>query len=328
MAYFADYKGLDFDDVLLEPQASDLLSRSEVSTGVLVGKLSLRIPIISANMDSVTGLEMCKAMAEVGGFGIRHRYSSHEDIKKDMVALLNNSTEPVPSIGVNGPELDFAKDLFHLGVRSVCVDVAHGDSSLAADMVYACRNMGFDTVIAGNVATSAGALRLYNAGANVVKVGIGPGSVCTTRLVTGHGVPQMTAIMNVAKAANMKFSVIADGGMKTPGDVVKALAAGADAVMLGSMLSGTSETPGEETVDGLKLYRGMASAEAQLEFRGKVGNGTAEGEVAYIVSKGPVANVIAEIMGGIRSGCSYSGAHDLHQLRKNAIFVEVNRVKQ
>ncbi len=326
MAYFAEYTAFDFDDVLLEPQHSDLLSRSEVSTATILGHLKLQTPIISANMDSVTGLKMCQAMARVGGLGIRHRYSPQKEILNEMTWLLRESIEPVPSIGCGPESVLFATKLFQVGVRAICIDIAHGDSLQAAETAHACRNMGFITVIAGNVATAEGAKRLWNSGANVIKVGIGPGSVCTTRNVTGHGVPQLSAICRVTTEAKGKFHVIADGGMRTSGDIVKALAAGADAVMLGGMLAGCDEASlrgnGSEVI-----YRGMASAGAQLDFRGSISNGTAEGVTKFVLPKGPAAGVIQEILGGIRSGCSYSGARSIKELQENAVFIKVNRIK-
>lgn len=328
MATIRKEVGLDFDDVLLVPQHSKLMSRRKVDISTQIGHLQLKVPVISANMDSITGPEMAEEMGRLGGLGILHRYESVDKTVKNINALKVKGVV-VPSVGVQPIDRIAAQRYWDAGADAICVDVAHGDHVLAEKMVEFCSLLGFRTIIGGNVATKQGARLLFNAGANVIKVGVGPGSVCTTRLVTGHGVPQLTAIMDVAEFARdaamegwgSPCYVIADGGFKTPGDIVKALAAGADAVMTGSMLAGTSESALQH------VYRGMASEAAQVNGRGYVGNGTAEGISTIVNHKGPVSRVIDEISGGIRSGCSYSGVDNLRDLRSEAIFVRVNRIK-
>ncbi len=316
---FLKQKMLTFDDVILIPQISDIKSRSEVDIKTKVGHLELDIPIFSANMDCITEVSMAAAMDLAGGAGILHRYADTKTVLHWIKKLqsLGMTSTVIPSVGIQALDLEAAKAYFDTGVETVCLDIAHAASNRASMMCSELKKIGFKTVIAGNVATSEGVNILYQGGADVVKVGVGPGSACTTRVVTGHGVPQITAIENCARAArDSGIHTIADGGIRSSGDIVKALAAGADAVMLGGMLGGTDECPRSD-------FRGMASAEAQKEFRGSVGNGTPEGVTYQPSRKGPVDGVLVELKGGIRSGLSYSGARTLEELRRSAIFAEV-----
>jgi IMP dehydrogenase len=329
-------RGITFDDVLLVPGYNGIRSRQSVTTDVTLGHAELRIPVLSANMDTITGSEMAAAMARLGGLGILHRFMSIE----------NNVTEykrarafgPVGvSIGVSGDSQERAEALIGAGADLICVDVAHGHSKMVNQTVRTLRERFGDNIciLAGNVATYAGADYLAAAGADVIKVGIGPGSVCTTRLKTGFGVPQLSAILDCRKVDR---PIIADGGIRTPGDAVKALAAGAACVMLGGMLAGTEETPGEKvqrTVAGpggelkpsyVKVFRGMASREAQEEFMGAMADWkTAEGISIEVPCRGSVTEVIGDVMGGIRSGMTYCGAKDLKELQRKAQFMEITR---
>jgi IMP dehydrogenase len=316
-----------FDDVLLVPQYSDIQSRSEVDISTELGKgVKLKLPIISANMDTITDFTMAKTMNENGGLGVLHRYISKEQTLDWLRRLDDDNSLPLkyhfPSIG-NKPEDREAALEYREFTDCICVDVAHGHSKETIATVKHLKNAGYANIIAGNVATSDGAYALFEAGANIIKIGIGPGSVCTTRIVTGHGVPQLSAINNVYKFKQQNYlkdmSIIADGGIKNSGDIVKALAFGADAVMIGGLFAGYQETPSCD----LGVYRGMASKPAQVDFKGKVSNNTAEGVSCYVAPKGSVVPFLEELAGGIRSGFSYSGARNLEQFRKKAVVCKV-----
>ncbi len=325
-------RGITFDDVLLVPGYNGIRSRQAVTTDVTLGRTELRIPIMSANMDTITGSAMAEAMAKLGGLGILHRFMSIEA----NVAEYRKARAAGPvavSIGVSGDSMERAEALIGAGADLVCVDVAHGHSKMVNQTLRSLRERFGDNIciIAGNVATYAGADYLAAAGADVIKVGIGPGSVCTTRLKTGFGVPQLSAILDCRKVDR---PIVSDGGIRTPGDAVKALAAGAACVMLGGMLAGTQETPGERvarpTADGkltyVKVFRGMASREAQEEYMGAMADWkTAEGISIEVPVRGSVVEVIADMMGGIRSGMTYCGAKDLKELQRKAQFMEISR---
>jgi IMP dehydrogenase len=327
-------RGITFDDVLLVPGYNGIRSRQSVNTDVSLSHAELKIPVLSANMDTITGGDMALAMAKLGGLGILHRFMSIET----NVAEYRRASVAGPvgvSIGVSGDSMQRAEALIAAGAQLICVDVAHGHSKMVNQTVRSLKERFGDNIciIAGNIATYAGADYLAAAGADVIKVGIGPGSVCTTRLKTGFGVPQLSAILDCRKVDR---PIIADGGIRTPGDAVKALAAGAACVMLGGMLAGTQETPGEPvarpgTAEGgkpsyVKVFRGMASREAQEEYMGAMADWkTAEGISIEIPVRGTVAEVIADVMGGIRSGMTYCGAKDLKELQRKAQFMEITR---
>jgi IMP dehydrogenase len=331
---------LTFDDVLLVPQYSDIASRKDVDTTSTLWGVQLRSPICSANMDTVTEVEMAKKMWDLGGIGILHRYASHEKVLEWLKEIHESQCIAIPSVGVKPEDFRYALAYTDDGVVAVNIDIAHGDSKHMVEMVTRLSKEGIE-VIAGNVATRDGALRLLDAGAKVIKVGIGPGSLCTTRIVTGHGVPQLSAIEEVAKLKglnndsvghNYQFSIIADGGIRNAGDCVKALAFGADMVMVGSLLAGTNETPGERiqlqnengTYYWAKAYRGMASREARESVVKTDSTYTPEGEATYVRTKGPVSDVVNQLIGGIRSGLSYSGAHNIRELQQNAQYVTIS----
>lgn len=295
-----------FDDVLLRPQYSEIKSRSDVDLSTELGTLKLKLPIISANMDTVTGVKMAHKMQELGGLGVIHRYEDPEKIKDNSL---------IPSVGVKDADIVKARRYYELGFRSICIDVANGNSLLAVNMVSIVKLMGFENIIAGNVATRDGVIRLNDAGANIIKCGIGSGSICSTRLVSGTGVPQLSAIIDCAdvKTTGRKLYIIADGGIRHSGDIVKALASGADSVMVGRLLAGCDECPRNG-------YRGMASFETQMEHLGKVSNDMPEGETIKVDYKGPVKGVIDRLAGGIRSGLSYSGVNSIKDLQEYAIL--------
>lgn len=323
-------RGLTFDDVLLIPAYNGIKSRNMVTVSVKVSGRTFGIPIVSSNMDTITGVEMAQFMASQGGLALLHRFVSIED-NVAMFKAANNSKHVGISIGIGDDGLDRAEALIDAGAEILCVDVAHGHSKEVNRTIKAIREKWSHNVmiIAGNVATYAGADYLAAAGADVIKVGIGPGSVCTTRIKTGFGVPQLSAIIDCARVDR---HIIADGGIRNPGDAVKALAAGADLVMLGGMLSGTDETPGdiiERTMsDGkvkrFKSFRGMASREAQEDYMGQMQEWkTAEGVALEVSSKGSAKNVILDIMGGIRSGMTYCGALEIRDLKRKVQFMEI-----
>ena len=323
-------RGLTFDDVLLMPRHSEMNSRKAPQLESQVTKrFKLKTPIISANMDTVTESAMAIKMAELGGLGILHRFMSPEDQVKMVVEIRDRIKAlglPVAaSIGVKEEGMRRADLLANAGVDIFTIDIAHGDSVMMFETLdYVKKKYPHIDVIAGNTAMPEGVRGLIEHGADAVKVGIGPGSMCTTRIITGCGVPQLTAVaMCVLEAKRFNVPVIADGGIKTSGDIVKAFAAGAQTVMLGSMLSGCLETPGE-IEGGRKRYRGMASKDAQVSWRGELPQGmAAEGEARWVNCKGSVENIVFELCGGIRSGMTYVNANTIAEIHKNGLFMEM-----
>jgi IMP dehydrogenase len=314
-----------FDDVLLEPQCSEIKSRKDIDISTEVAGIKLQTPIISSNMDTVTSEHMAKAMWESGGLGILHRYTELYIIEGWYPFLLSFNVPFVPSVGVSDYEKQRVRTLLSdcSMLSNICIDVAHGHSKLVSEMISFCKDNKLK-VIAGNIATIGGAEFLASSGVDCIKVGIGPGSLCTTRLVTGHGVPQFSAISEVSeiKKRYPNVSIIADGGIKDSGDIVKALAAGADAVMIGRLFAGCKETPGE-VIKGKKVYRGMASFSAQMDYHGEV-HGTPEGEAIFVDAKGSVKDIVKELSDGIKSGLSYSGAMNIKELQEKAYFIKVS----
>ncbi|MBM4316465.1 MAG: guanosine monophosphate reductase [Deltaproteobacteria bacterium] len=327
----SNLKGLTFDDVILVPGYNGIKSRQNVTTTVELLGRTFGIPLVSSNMDTITELEMANAMTDLGGMAVLHRFLTIEDNVK-MFEKLKNKDKVSVSIGIGQDGLERAEALIAVGASMICVDVAHGHSKEVNRSVKALREKHGSNIliIAGNVATYAGADYLASAGADVIKVGIGSGSVCSTRIKTGFGVPQLSALQDCRKVDRM---IISDGGTRFPSDAVKALAAGADFVMLGGMLAGTDETPGsviESEVNGSKIrfkrFRGMASKEAQDDFMGGMSDWkTAEGVSMDVVYKGPMKKVILDIMGGIRSGLTYCGALTIKDLQRKAQFMEITQ---
>ena len=316
---------LSFDDVLMIPHYSDVESRKSLSTTNNLGNIKLGLPIISSPMDTVTELKMAYAMHTNGGLGIIHRYNSIEEQAKIVKDSQVGEAVVGAAIGVTGDYQERAQELVKAGANILCVDVAHGHHSMMRDALkHLKEEYGGDThIMAGNVATGQGSLDLASWGADSIRVGIGGGSICSTRLVSGHGVPTLQSIIDCV-TAGCPVPIIADGGMKTSGDIVKALAAGADFVMLGSMLAGTDQSPGQVFDNGdkkYKVYRGMASSEAQVNWRGKTS--TPEGISTTIPYKGDVNNILADLKGGIQSGLSYSGARTIQELQSKAHFVQM-----
>ena len=322
-------EALTYDDVLLVPQYSDIESRQEVDISSELGEnIYMKLPVISSPMDTVTGEEMASAMYDAGGLGVIHRYNTIKEqcemvrnVRKTLISRY--SPRVAAAVGVSGDYLQRAVNLFDAGVNIVCIDVAHGHHALMEKAIKSIRAEVGDTlhIMAGNVATREGFEALAEWGANSVRCNVGGGSICSTRIQTGHGMPGLQTIFECADVES-DVKIIADGGIRSSGDVVKALAAGADFVMLGSMLAGTYETPGKKviTLGGpMKEYRGMASKEAQMDWRGKYSSD--EGVATMIPYKGTVNDVLRQIKNGIASGLSYSGVRTIKELQENAIFV-------
>ena len=318
-------EALSFDDVLLIPQHSQVESRKNVNISQnLDSNIKFKIPIISSPMDTITEVKMALAMASVGGLGIIHRYNSIEEQAAMVRSVASAGASNVAAaIGVTSDFEERSCALYDAGARILCVDIAHGHHVLMERALKTLKDIYGKSVhlMAGNVATLEGFNDLADWGADSIRCGIGGGSICSTRIQTGHGVSGLTTIFECAKS-DRDAKIIADGGIKNSGDIVKALAAGADFVLLGSLLSGTDEAPGEAFVGPsgglLKDYRGMASTAAQNNWRGKIASN--EGVVSTVPYKGSVKEVLGELERGIRSGLSYSGANNLKKLRHKAVF--------
>ena len=319
-----------YDDVLLVPKYSDLSSRSQVSldsslSTIGTKDISLSLPVISSPMDTVTEDEMAFIISAHGGLGVIHRYNTPEQqaalVKK---AKMKGAENIGAAIGATGDFLDRATALYDAGANLICVDIAHGYHVLMKKALRVLREtFGSDIhIMAGNVATLDAFEALADWGADSIRVGIGGGSICSTRIVTGHGVPAFQSILDVSHTT-YETKIIADGGIKNTGDMVKAIAAGADFVMVGSMLAGTSQAPGQLFTniknESYKVFRGMASHDAQRKWRGK--SSTPEGISTTVPYRGSAENIIKDIYGGIRSGLSYSGARTLTEFRSKASFV-------
>ena len=315
-----------FDDVLIKPQYSNVMSRSDVDLSTTLSRgLVLDIPIIASNMDTVCELEMARKMSELGGMGVLHRNLTKDARKLAIRNLMAWGSVSAVAVGVHEVDKNVLGSYIYNGVKAIVVDVAHGDAihvynAITEIKCFLERNSDHMCLIGGNVATGEAVERMASAGVDCVKVGIGPGAACLTRINTGVGVPQLSAIMDCAeKADHVGVTVIADGGIKTPGDVAKAIAAGADAVMLGGMLAGTDEAPGDvQMINGqrVKSYRGMASGGAGSEY--------VEGAEGFVDYKGPVAGVIKAVTNGLRSAMSYSNAKTIPEFMAKAEFVRVS----
>ena len=317
---------ITFDDVLLKPRYSSIHSRSEINLGsALSKKHGLRLPIISSPMDTISESPMAHAMDLGGGMSIIHRYNSIDEQCKHIECLAAD-TMVGAAIGMTGDYIDRSVALWDAGCRILCIDVAHGHHEMMRHSLETLRNTyGTEvTIIAGNVATKEGFDALSDWGADAVRVGIGGGSICSTRIKTGHGIPTLQSIMDCSRS-DRSAALIADGGIRTSGDIVKALAAGADFVMIGSLLAGTNESPGRtyfdvETGTKRKVYRGMASKEAQIDWRGHTAS--VEGVTSSVPLKGPVSEVLKDLERGVRSGLSYSGARNIRELQSYATFIK------
>jgi IMP dehydrogenase len=315
-----------FDDVLLAPKFSDIESRWSIDIGNdLSESIRLELPVISSPMDTVTEGDMAVMMAAAGGLGIVHRYNTVQEQASIVADVFRRygDMNVAAAIGVTGDYEARACALWDAGSKIICIDVAHGHHSLVRKAMAVIREIMGEKVhlMAGNVATLEAFDALASWGADSIRVGIGGGSICSTRLVTGHGIPTFQSVLDCSRTT-YDVKIIADGGIKTTGDMVKAYAAGADFVMVGSMLAGTAETPGEvffgKEGKKYKVYRGMASASAQNAWRGKTS--TPEGVSTTVPFRGSIEPLLQNIAGGIRSGLSYSGARSLEEFRNKASF--------
>ena len=322
---------VSFDDVLLQPKNSEIERRSQIDiSNYLDDYTFLSLPVLSSPMDTVTETDMATAISSSGGLGGIHRYNTIEE----QVELAKKVRGHVAcAVGVTGDYEARAASLVEAGCRILCLDVAHGHHALVRKALSTLRK-AFDHkthkvhLMAGNVATLEAFNDLADWGADSIRVGIGGGSICSTRLNTGHGVPTYQSVVDCARS-DRDAKLIADGGIKNAGDIVKALAAGADFVMLGSMLAGTDESPGETFTSEnkkYKVYRGMASRSAQMEWRGK--SSSPEGVSTTIPHKGSVVDILQDITGNIKSGFSYTGATSLEILQSKATFIKQTHAGQ
>ena len=333
-------EALTFDDVTLEPRYSEILP-SEASTKTILSKnLSLKIPILSSAMDTVTESKMAIAIAKAGGIGVIHR---NLNIKKQILEIKKVKSKDFlvgAAVGAGSNEIKRAIAILKEGVNLIVVDTAHGHTKKVAEIIKKIKNKKSNktTLCAGNIATVEAAKFMIKLGVDIIKVGIGPGSICTTRLVAGIGVPQLSAILEVKKATkNKKISIISDGGIKFSGDIAKALAAGADAVMIGSLFAGTNEAPGKlikKKGELYKKFRGMGSIGAMnkgsadryfqkiQKDRSKYVPEGVEGLVKY---KGLVDKIIFQLIGGLKSSMGYLGSKNIKTLRIKPKFVKITK---
>ncbi len=321
---------LTFDDVALVPQYNNVPSRTEPSLETwMTARTKVKMPLIPANMDTVIGSEMADLLIANGTYPIYHRFTS---LEKQLEWVAHYKENTFVSSGIR--DLDGCRRMLDAGARGVCIDVAHGHSEMMAHFIEKLRRSHPDhEIIAGNVCTAMAYHDLVSAGASAVKVGIGPGAACTTRVVTGFGVPQFTAIRECAKVAEkLRVPLIADGGIRSSRDVVLALAAGASSVMVGKLFALTEESPADKrpsdaSPTGLEAkYRGQASEDFQVEFYGQVREKTvAEGVDFWSPVTGSANALIDNLLGGLRSGLTYGGARNIKELQRKAEFVRVTQ---
>ena len=333
-------EALTFDDVLLEPKYSDILP-SDTNTNIkLSTNLKLKIPLLSSAMDTVTESKMAISIAKAGGIGVIHRNLSVDDQIKEVRKVKSKKLLVGAAIGDSNAEFERAKKIIKQDIDLLVIDTAHGHSKKVEDIIKKIKKIKSNktALCAGNIATFEAAKFLINLGVDILKVGIGPGSICTTRIVAGIGVPQITAILEAKKARkDKKISIIADGGIKFSGDIVKALVAGADAVMIGSLFAGSKETPGKILKFKGKQYKGfrgmgsigaMNKGSADRYFQKKQSDNSKyvpEGVEGLVKYKGPVDKIIFQLMGGLKSSMGYLGSKDIITLKKNNKFVKITK---
>ncbi len=332
-------EALTFDDVTLAPKYSSVLP-SEVNTSVKLSKnLNLKIPLLSSAMDTVTESKMAIEMAKAGGIGVIHRNLSISDQILEIKKVQKKGLVVGAAVGTNDTELTRAEKIIECKVDLIVVDTAHGHTKRVANIIKFIKKKKSNktTLCAGNIATAEAAKFLCKFGVDIVKVGIGPGSICTTRLVAGIGVPQLSALLDVKKGLNKKVKMISDGGVKFSGDIAKALAAGADAVMVGSMIAGTNEAPGKIIKKNgklFKVFRGMGSVGAMNKgsadryFQKKQKDSSKyvpEGVEGLIKYKGDVSKIIFKLIGGLKSSMGYLGSKNVINLRNKPKFVKITK---
>ena len=331
-------EGLTFDDVLLIPARSDILPTQVQTRARLTRAIELDIPILSAAMDTVTDARMAIALGALGGLGVIHRNLTIAEQVAEAAAVKAAGVRVGAAVGVSGDADERAAALVAAGVDVIFVDTAHGHSASVIRMVEKLKARHRVEIVAGNVATAEGTEELIAAGADGVKVGMGPGAICTTRVVAGAGMPQITAVFDCAEVADRHgIPICADGGIQQSGDIAKALGAGASTVMLGGLLAGVDESPGEriETTEGpFKAYRGMGSLGAMeaRRSRDRYGQGDVgefsklvpEGVEGRVRAQGPLAPLVHQLVGGLRAGMGYAGAATIEDLRAQARFVRIS----
>ena len=330
---------LTFDDVTLIPSYSSVLPSETITSIKLSKSLNLKIPIMSSAMDTVTESKMATAISKAGGLGVIHRNLSISKQVEEVKKTKSKKCLVGAAIGVSSEDLERAIELSAANVDLIIIDTAHGHTKKVQQMINKVKNKIKKTLLcAGNIATGKAAKFLADNGVDIVKVGIGPGSICTTRLVAGVGVPQISAVIDVKKSLkNYKTKIISDGGIKFSGDLAKAIAAGADGVMIGSLFSGTLESPGKIFKKKGKLFknfRGMGSVGAmsvgssdryyQKKFK-DISKYVPEGVEGIVKFKGPVEQIIYNLIGGLKSSMGYLGARNIHELQTKGEFVKITK---
>jgi len=333
-------EALTFDDVTLAPKYSEILPTEVETTVTLTKNLKLNIPLLSSAMDTVTESKMAIALAKAGGIGVIHR---NLDIKKQVLEIKKVKKHKLlvgAAVGAGPNEFERAKAIIKEGVDLIVVDTAHGHTKKVAEIIRFIKKLKSNKIAlcAGNIATPEAAKFLIKLGVDIIKVGIGPGSICTTRLVAGIGVPQLSAILSVRNGLkNKNVKIISDGGIKYSGDLAKAFSAGADAVMIGSLFAGTDETPGKLIKKNGKLFksfRGMGSVGAMNKgsadryFQTKqkdISKYVPEGVEGFVKYKGDVGSIIYKLIGGLRSSMGYLGSRTIKKLRVKPNFVKITK---
>ena len=330
---------LTFDDVTLVPQYSSILPTDAITNCKLSKNLNLQIPLISSAMDTVTESKMSIAISKSGGIGVIHRNLTIQKQVAEVQKVKRKNHIVGAAIGVNEKDLERAEELSRIKTDLIVIDTAHGHTKKVLNMIRKIKKkLKNSTLCVGNIATGKAAKFLADNGVDIVKVGIGPGSICTTRLVAGIGVPQLSAIMDVKKALKKyKTKIISDGGIKFSGDLAKAIAAGADAIMIGSLFSGTTESPGKIIRFKGKLYknfRGMGSvgamnagsADRYYQKKNKdVAKYVPEGVEGMVKYKGSVKEIIYNLIGGLKSSMGYMGAKSITDLQKKGHFIKISK---